>query len=184
MLFWAGIQIGVATVFAALGFWQLFYGEGELVPGLFTAAFLVMLVSSVAGMVEQFKVRVVPYFEKPLGDVDTWMSGKSLLWHTRDMDELAEFLSVRPLSAFASGDDLIVGEEVKFHDPNEAVPTVEKLLSRSKKSRFPKELIADLTKLHEALQSAAQKDVRFCLILREGARASGHEMSFRKGSFF
>jgi hypothetical protein len=184
MLFWTGVQIAVAAVFSSIGFWQLFYGEGALLPGLFTATFLVMFASSVLGAFEQLKVRVIPYFEKPLGDVDTWSSGKSLLWHSRDLDQLAEYLSLRPLSTFASGDDLVRGEEVQFYDPNEAIPTVEKLLARSKMSRFPKELISDLTRLKDALKSASEKHVRFCLVLREGSGTSGQEMSFRKGSFF
>ncbi len=184
MLFWAGVQIAVATAFAAVGFWQLFYGKGVLIPGLFTAAFVVLFISSVLGTIDQFRVRVIPYFETRLGDVDTWLTGKSLLWHSRDLDELAEFLTLRPLSSFASGDDLVQGEELQFFDPKEALPTLEKLLTRSKASRFPRELVSDLTRLRDALKSASEKNVRFCLLLREGSTTSGHEMSLRKGSFF
>ncbi|MDB6031260.1 MAG: hypothetical protein JWM16_1598 [Verrucomicrobiales bacterium] len=183
-LYWAAVQIGVATILAAIGFWQLFYGKGVLLPGLFTAAFLVLLVSSVSGTIDQLRVRVIPYFETRVGDVDTWLSGKSLLWHSRDLDELSEYLSIRPLSSFVSGDDLVQGEELQFFDPNDALPTLDKLITRSKASRFPKQLVSDLTKLRDALKSASEKQVRFCLILREGTTASGHEMSLRKGSFF
>jgi hypothetical protein len=184
MLFWGAIQISVSLVFVGIGFWQLFYGKGVLLPGLFTATFLVLLASCVFGTIDQLRVRVLPYFEKRLGDTDTWFSGKSLLWHSRDLDELAEFLSIKPLSAFASGDDLVQGEELQFFDANDALPTLEKLIMRSKASRFPKDLVSDLTKLRDALKSASEKGVRFCLLIREGSTASGHEMSLRKGSFF
>jgi hypothetical protein len=184
MLFWATLQIAVASGLVALGFWQLFYGKGVLLPGLLTATFLVMLVSSVCGMIDQLRVRVIPYFEKPLGDVDTWLSGKGLLWHSRDLDQLSDFLSLPRLSSFASGDDLVRGEELQFFDPKDALPTLEKMLTRSKASRFSKQLVADLTSLRDALQSASEKQVRFCFILREGSTASGQEMSLRKGSFF
>lgn len=183
MLVWVGVQVVVASGFVALGFWRLFHGPSTLLPGLFTAAFLVMLVSSLVGAVEQLKVRVQPYFERPLGDVNAWDGGKSLLWHSRDLDQMAECLSLRPLSSFSSGDDLVQGEELQFHDATEALRTVEQLLSKAKKSRFSKELISDLTQLHDVLQSAAQKNVRFCLLLCEGHPSRCHETSARKGSF-
>jgi hypothetical protein len=184
MLRWAALQFSIAATLTGIGFWQLFYGPGVLLPGLFTSTFLVMMLSTIWSTVDQFRVRVVPYYERKLGDVDTWETGKSLLAHSRDLDELTEFLNLPSLSQFASGDDLVEGEQLAFFPAEKALPTVEKLILRSKASRFSKDLISDLINLRDALKVAARRNVRFCLLLREGSTTSGQEMAIRQGSFF
>jgi|SRR3954463_4176719 hypothetical protein len=184
MLLWAALQFSIASTLAGIGFWQLFYGPGILFPGLFTSTFLVMMVSTVWSTVDQFRVRVIPYYERKLGDVDTWPTGKSLLAHSRDLDELTRFLGLPALSEFVSGDDLVQGEQLAFFPAEKALPTVEKLILRSKASRFSKELLSDLISLRDALKVAAVRNVRFCLLLREGSGVNAQEMALRQGSFF
>jgi hypothetical protein len=184
MLIWSGLQFSVAALLSGVGFWQLLYGPGVLLPGLFTSTFLVMLGCTVLSTIDLFRVRIVPYFERKLGNVDTWEGGRSLLAHSRDLDDLTAFLGLPALSQFASGDDMVEGEELAFFPPETALPTVEKLILRSKASRFPKDLVSDLNRLRDALKFAAENKVQFCFLLREGSSSSGQEMAIRRGSFF
>src|SRR6476620_8195951 len=115
MLLWASLQFSVAAALSGVGVWQLIFGEGALLPGLFTATFVVMLVATISSTIDQFRVRVVPYYEQKLGNVDTWSAGWSLLAHSRDLDDLTNFLGLPPLSQFVSGDDLVPGEELAFY---------------------------------------------------------------------
>ncbi|MGH9564098.1 MAG: hypothetical protein ACRD3S_21810, partial [Terracidiphilus sp.] len=75
-------------------------------------------------------VRVLPYFERPLGQKDTWLAGENYLRHSRKLDEIATSLGVHPLSKFASGDDLIRGETLHWFSPQDALHTTERLLER------------------------------------------------------
>ena len=74
-------------------------------------------------------------------------------------------MRVTPLSAFASGDDLVAGEELQWFAPEDALRTAARLLETDEAAALP-------------------AGVRFCLLVREGSFAIGHEMSARKGSFF
>ncbi|EEF57387.1 hypothetical protein, partial [Pedosphaera parvula] len=131
-----------------------------------------------------FRVRLLPYFERRLGGADTWMHGEKLLWHSRLLDETAIKHGVRPLSDFTSGDDMIHGEVLEWFVADDALRTVNYLLETSGVTNFPDGVISDLGKLQHALKDAHSKDVRFCLLLREGSSASGAEMDQRQGSFF
>lgn len=131
-----------------------------------------------------FRVRVLPYFERPVGGTDTWLAGESLLWHSRLFDEAATRCGVIPLSAFASGDDLIPGEELRWFEAADALRTAERLLEADVAAALPAGVVADLERLRDTLRLACAKGIKFCLLVREGSFASGHEMSVRKGSFF
>ena len=184
MLFWATIQISVAVAFVGLGFWQLFYGKGVLLPGLFTATFLVLLASCVVGTIDQLRVRVLPYFEKRLGDTDTWLSGRTSSGIPATSMNWQSFCHSSRYRRSPPETTSCEGKSCNSSIPKRRCRLLEKLILRSKGSRFPKDLVSDLTALRDALKSASEKGVRFCLLLREGSTASGNEMSLRKGSFF
>jgi hypothetical protein len=103
---------------------------------------------------------------------------------TRALDKIAARYGVTPLSSFASGDDLVVGEELHWFAPEDALRTAERLLEADVTESLPVGVAADLERLRDALRPASAAGVRFCLLVREGSLASGHQMGVRKGSFF
>ena len=165
------VVLGRGSVFAA------WFGGGVL-------AYIVL--GAVVGTRDGFRARVLPFFERQLGGIDTWLAGEDLLWNSRALDEIARGLGMAPLSAFISGDPLIAGEEehVRLFDAAEALATVEALLRAGATEVLGGPVISDLNKLRDALALAKKNGVRFSLHLREGSTASGHEMDQRQGSYF
>lgn len=151
---------------------------------VFSVAFLFFAWASYKGFRNQYKARVLPYFEHPLGQNETWLAGEAYLQHSRQLDEIASRNDVRPLSKFASGDDLVRGEVLNWFSPGEALQTVERLLQVDVTSTLPVPVVSDLEKMRDALRLASSKSIKFCFLLREGTSASGMEMERRKGSFF
>lgn len=159
--------------------WGLWWRAG------IAAAFLVLFGGGlVLAYREQLQVRLLPYFEREVGQTDTWLAGEALLWHSKALDDAACQLGLTPLSAFRTGDDLIRGETLRWFDAVGALATVERLLEPDVLEHLPAGVASDLQRLRQALQRAAAQGIRFGLILRESNGASGHEMSLRRGSFF
>ena len=177
--------VAAAGTVAAINWGFALDGQGGTVYALAASAlFLLFVWSAVTGYRDQFRVRVLPYFERPVGGTDTWLAGESLLWNSRALDEIAVRCGVTPLSAFASGDDLVAGEVLQWFAPEDALRTAERLLEADAVESLPAGVVSDLERLRDALRLAGAQGVRFCLLVREGSFASGHEMSVRKGSFF
>lgn len=152
--------------------------------GFFIAVFLFLAWSSHQSIRELLRVRVVPYFERPLGRNDTSLAGEHYLRHSLRLDEIATQIGVRPLSEFASGDDLIDGEGVQWFSPDDALHTIESLLRHDVSSDLSTDVISDVTHIRDALRLASSQGVKFCLLLRHGTSVSGLELDRRKGSFF
>lgn len=148
------------------------------------AAFLYFLAALASGFRDRFRFCLLPYFERRLNTADTFLRGRSLLANSLALDQIAGQLEVRPLSDFASGDDMAWFEKLVWHDPKEALKTVERLLNSEAAGSFSDELVSDLTHLREAIKDASSRGVRFCLLLRQGSCVSGLELDRRKGSFF
>lgn len=117
--------------------------------------FLLFVWAAVAGYRDQFRVRVLPYFECAVGGTDTWLAGESLVWHSRALDEIAVRCGVTPLSAFASGDDLVAGEELQWFAPADALRTAERLLEADAAGSLPACVVSDLERLRDALRRAS-----------------------------
>jgi hypothetical protein len=162
-----------------------FFGEGDAdLASIATAVFLWLVWVACVTLPDQFRVRLLPYFQRRLGDTDTWLAGESLLWHSQRLDAIALELGVRPLSDFASGDDMIPGEVLEWFPPYDALQTTEQLLQTSEVNSLSSDVVSDFTRLRDALRLACSENVPFCLLLREGSSTSGFEMDQRKGSFF
>jgi hypothetical protein len=151
---------------------------------VFGAIFLFICWATYQSIRSLLKVRVIPYFERPLGQMDTWMSGENYLRHSKKLDEIAILLGVRPLSQFASGDDLVRGEVLCWFSPDEALQTLERILQTDVTTSLPTAVVLDLKRFRDSLRLACSKSIKFCFLIREGSCASGLEMERRKGSFF
>jgi len=164
---------------------QMYLGWLDWVgAGAAVILFLLVVAGVRAGVRDQFRVTVLPYFEREVGDIDTFLAGEGLLWHSRALDEVAVQCGVTPLSAFASGDDLIRGELVCWFEAAEGLRTTERLLEADVAGTLSTGVVTDLERLRDALRRASDQGIRFGLLVREGSYASGHEMSLRRGSFF
>ena len=158
---------------------------GNLIrAGIALALLLLVVASAWVAIRDQRHVVVLPYFQRRVGEIDTFLAGEHLLNHSRRLDEVAARSGVTPLSAFASGDDLVRGETLTWFDPTDALRTTERLLAADVAARLPVEVVADLDLLRIALGRASAQGIWFCLLIREGRTTSGHEMSMRQGSFF
>ena len=174
---------------AGANLFSFLQGAGNTKPAgmaaaVFSAIFLLLVFATYQSIRSQFRVRVIPYFERPLGQKDTWLSGENYLQHSRMLDEIATRIGVQPLSEFASGDDLIRGESLHWFQPENALRTTERLLQTDISATLPSTVVSDLTRIRDALRLACSQSVKFCFLIREGASTSGLEMERRKGSFF
>jgi hypothetical protein len=181
------LSIWVAVSGAVTGICLASFLQGETgfaAASVSSAVFLFLLWTAYRSVRDQLRVRVIPYFERPLRSVTSFLTGEQLLLYSRRLDEAAVRLGVRPLSEFASGDDMIRGETLTWFLPEEALHTIERLLQPDAAGDLPQPVLSDLNQIRDALKTAQSHDVRFCFLIREGTSASGVEMDRRKGSFF
>ena len=132
-------------------------------------------------------VQIIPYFERRLGDIDTFLAGSTLARVLKQLDTIAAEENVAPLSAFGFSDDLY-GEALQWHDPKMGLQSIKAIQQRLMASDVPiaieEPLRNDLDKWQHALERAALANVHFCILLRHGHSTSGHEWDVRKGSAF
>jgi hypothetical protein len=130
---------------------------------------------------------VCPYFERRVGNIDTFGRGGALARRHRELDALAGRLGVAPLSHFGFADDL-EGETLVWHDPTDGLATVDALLAALRADvslrRGQPRVVADLVRVADALEKARLKGIRFCLLYRPGGGTSGQEWDVRKGTAF
>jgi hypothetical protein len=158
------------------------------VAALADAVFVLALVMASASVWSvQRHVAVIPYFERTVGEIDTFLAGQALARHLVPLDAMAQGLGLPPLSQFGFNDDL-AGEPLTWHDAQEGLATVRALsdcLARQPSQLLdPENVMSDLARLAHALQRAKEQEIRFCLLLRYGNVTSGHEWDVRQGTAF
>lgn len=179
----------IGSTLTGINLFSFFNGTGDInttgiAAAVFGAISLFITWSTIQSLRNLARVRVLPYFERPVGQKDTWSAGENYLQHSRQLDKIAAEVGVRPLSEFSSGDDLMFGEVLCWFSPEDALRTVERLLQADIITSFPSTVVSDLTHIRDALRLACSQSVKFCFLLREGTSACGLEMERRKGSFF
>lgn len=177
--------LSILLIIALLACVPTLVGVGSVFSASFAAAMLIWaVVGTILGNLDSRQARVLPYFERRLGGIDTWLAGEYLLANSRALDQIAFELGVTPLSEFASGDPLIAGETTAMFDAAPALLTVDALLGAEITRMLGEPVVSDLTRLRAALALAQEQGVRFSLHLRQGNTASGYEMDMRRGSYF
>jgi hypothetical protein len=179
----------IIGLLAALFIGRSVFGNGSLLPGAIAMAILSLF--SIAAAYSMYDVRhhvqVIPYFERTVGDIDTFLAGHALARSVTQLDEFARDNQLQPLSSFGFNDDLC-GESLNWHLAEEGLKTVNGLLqllpTRSELLRNHETLADDLEKLRHALERAKDQQIRFCLLLRHGNGTSGQEWSMRQGTAF
>jgi hypothetical protein len=183
------ILVAIAAALAGINVFSFFCGKSDttsagIAASVFLAIFLLLAWASYRNVRNLFQVRALPYFERPIGQKNTWLAGEGFLWHSRQLDEIAVRLGVRRLSEFSSGDDMVRGEELEWFAPEEALKTVERLLQPDTQTSLTPAVVSDLTHIRDALRLACSQSAKFCFLIREGPSTSGLELERRKGSFF
>ena len=177
------------TTFVLLFLGTMFWSVWPLLTAFVFAIFLLFgLIGGIGGLYETFRyVRIMPYFQRSLGEIDTFLNGKALVRSLKQLDAVAIEQGVQPLSAFGFKDDLR-GETLVWYAPEEGLKTVETLLNELQRLDIPDAIcngiLKDLGSWKNALQRASTENVQFCILLRHGNSTSGHEWDVRKGSAF
>jgi hypothetical protein len=145
---WAGLRTVPAVVALVIFAWMTFVVTVMLLDILFFSS-------------------VCPYFESPVGDIETFGHGRALARRHCELDALACRHGVAPLSSFGFADDL-EGETLVWHDPADGLATVEALLGAlsGPGCEIPRRepIVADLKRVADALAKAHAKGIRFCLM--------------------
>jgi hypothetical protein len=149
--------------------------------GVWDALFLfILVVDSFSTSSVLRHVSVVPYFQSRVGEIETFGNGRHLARAMNGLDDRARSLGVVPLSAFGWNDDL-AGESLVWHAPDDGLKTVDALLAEEQLEPGVRD---DLERIAHALRRAADKRIRFCLLLRHGDVTSGAEWDVRQGTCF
>lgn len=124
--------------------------------------------------------RVVPYFEKALGETTPFAGGRALAENAERLDGLAQAADLPPLSSFGFADDAL-GEAVTWHEPALALATLRALLQQISPSEPA--LKRDLEAFADLLELAASKRTRFALLLTTTYAVTDAERQKRQGFF-
>lgn len=180
----AAVMLGVA-LYDGRPWWEPFWTwRGVVALVLFAWALFGTWTAVVDAL---FFGTICPYFEREVGDIDTFARGRHLARWLGELDDLAARLGVTPFSRYGFADDLR-GETLVWHDPAEGLAVVESLLAGLDQSDVPERdrprLAADLRRVAHALSKARDKGIRFCLMHRPDNVTSGQEWEVRKGTVF
>jgi hypothetical protein len=129
-------------------------------------------------------VFVTPYFESAVGGVRITCIGKQIARHLEELDDLARLHDVTPLAEFGWNDDL-KGEVNVWRDAPSGMKTVNVLLSYFQGDEFAgggqPGVVDELKVLAQSLSQAADRGIRFCLLLFCGGGTNEMKEARRKG---
>lgn len=153
---------------------------------LLSAAFLLWFSREfLHGLKDRRRASVFPYFERNVGDIDTFRKGRTLAERFAEVDSLAVTLSVTPLHTFGFNDDLD-GETLEWHDAALGLASVTPLLKHLRQHpnliSDQEGVIEDLERIERALEKAREKRIRFSLLINVGDGYTSQEHLVRKGS--
>ncbi|MCC6739772.1 MAG: hypothetical protein IT452_12065 [Planctomycetia bacterium] len=126
--------------------------------------------------------RFLPYFERGLGDTDTFLGGEALARNCRRLDEAAAAHGRVPLTAFVGG------REGPFRAAGEGLEAVRQLAglvaSHPGVVDDPRAVLEELGLIEDALSKAHGRGVGFCLHVRCEDYVVPAEIAALKGSYF
>lgn len=186
----AAFLFAVTGTFALITTGATVFLNGSLIlAAVALAVFLLFgLLGGLMGLYDTWRhVRVIPYFPRTVGEIETFLAGEALARNLAQLDAIAREAGATPLSDFGFNDDLF-REPLTWHPAARGVDTVEILQSSlqttSEVVHDRQAVLADLQKLKHALNRAADLDIPFCLLLRHGNSTSGQEWDVRQGTAF
>jgi hypothetical protein len=167
---------------------SFYYERLAILAAAMLAILLVFAWSSVWAICDAYRyARIVPYFDRTVGNIDTYTAGRQLARYCGKLDAMAVASGQRAISAFGFNDDLR-GETLNWHSPSDGLRTVAALMAAvaAQPEEFddPISIISDLQRLSNALLRANERGRHFCLLLLHGGTTSGQEWEVRQGSAF
>jgi hypothetical protein len=151
---------------------------------IFVAYFVYLLIT---GLFPAWQTTIVPYFESSPGHINTFGRGKYLARNCQNLDRIAIEQGFDPMSAFGFYDDLF-GETVVWHDSHRGLATFSAIRSvleqNPGKIPFQAQTLEEIALVEESLHLAAQKQIRFSLLLRMCDVTNAQEWEIRQGTCF
>ena len=178
-----------ATIFlATIIFGFLLFGSiwGHLfAAGIFIIPLIGLLFSFIS--LKTQTSRITPYFDKQFPhDYSHLTHGENLLKHVNLLDDYLSSENERELSSFGYNHKLR-GKSIKWHDPDDALKTLKKLINSLPTDRINSEeteaLTSDIKNLYEVLKSAKSSKAKFTLLIRSGESVSLYEVEKGDGYF-
>ena len=154
----------------AFGFgYALWMGVGGIGPWIGLVIALLIAGGCAWGSIKGFfAVRLFPYYEQPVGDVNTFLSGHALARNCLRLDRLAEARGLRTISAFGFNYALR-GETIVWHEAAAGRLTITGLLAAVAATPDAVDdavaVKAELEKVLHALEEAGRKQIRFAFLL-------------------
>jgi len=175
------------TVFAVFGHGRL-AERAAVAAAVVDGVFVFVSMMTLLGLNDALRhARVVPYFPRKVGEIETYPKGESLARHVAELDEIAASLGLTPLSAFGWNDDM-QHELLVWHGSSEGLKTVNALLAflGSEEMAWDDhvETFADLKRLAHALARADAQDIPFSLLFLHSTATNGREWEVRRGTCF
>ncbi len=182
--------VGVLGLLCCGSMFGALYFEGmTIVAALALAIFILFVWANALGIYDTYRyIRIVPYFDRTVGDINTYTAGSGLARYCLKLDETAAASGQTAISAFGFNDDLR-GQTLVWHSAADGLKTVKAVLAavEAKPDDFDDPCSGvgdDLERLAEALRLANEQGIRFCLLLLHGCTTSGHEWDVRQGTAF
>jgi hypothetical protein len=181
------VMLIAATIAATFAFLSARWSTAAAVS---TLALVFILVFQLVGPLEVYNtvhdVHMMPYFESKINGSFRCCICNQVIRHMEELDDLARSHRVTPLSDFGWNDEL-KGVDNVWHDPWTGLKTVNVLLSHYELDEFTggshAGMASELKELAQALSQAADRQVRFCLLLFCGEATNDAKESRRKGFF-
>jgi len=179
------IATALAMAFASWAIW----GRGSTFLAAMTIAIwcVILIMAFMTFFIVYFDYRLILYFERPVGQIETYPAGHAIAIELRRLDEYCRSAGCAPLSSFGFNDDLL-GETLEWHQAEDGLKTIQSLVdvvnAESIFSAHQPALIDDFTKWRYALERARDQKIRFCILWQFGSSTSGQEWSIRKGTAF
>jgi hypothetical protein len=121
-------------------------------------------------------VKIIPYYQKKLSTTssEAFFRGQYLFWNSKYICELLKEKNLPTLYSFV---------ESGWHYPNDAIPTVDYLISKLEDDERYKEVLKDLLVIKTSLERGKILDTPFHFIIRTGNGVSGLEFERCEGLY-
>jgi hypothetical protein len=156
--------------------------------GIFSGIVFFLLVYFSPSFIDDLNyVEIYPYFEKSIGNIDTYASGSAIARRINILDTLANEANLPVMSSFGYKDSW-KNKKLTWHNANDVLPTIKYLLDIiSQKSDIIDDsdnIKIELENIYNAITKAKEHGIKFCFVMNFIGYTNGMEHEKREGSFF
>ena len=132
-------------------------------------------------------VEIYPYFEKSVGNIDTFASGSAIARRINLLDTLAKEVNLPAMSSFGYKDSW-KNKKLTWYNADDALPTITALLDIISKEpdviNDSANIKSELEKIYDAITKAKEHGIKFCFVMNFIGYTNSMEHEKREGSFF